>query len=103
MKYKNVSEYNPVFNLTDKEGNELEGKYQGSRTFKNNQGNDQVMHTVILEDGTEMDFYGAGQLDYLIRENVTEGKQIKVRYFGKKKMKDSTQMAHNFAVYVAEE
>lgn len=70
---------NPLFDFDGKKkGTAIEGVYMGARTIESI---DSTMHSLKKEDGEIVDFWGAGSLNYRLRD-VEKGTKVRITYQG---------------------
>lgn len=76
MAFKTVQEFANLFTFETK-GDMLTGNYKGSRTWSK-EGTDKsyIVHTLIKEDGSEVQFFGAGGLDAQLKKAVKNSKEL---------------------------
>lgn len=68
--------YNPLFKF-DKKGAEIQGVFRGSRFVEKTSS---TIHTIETADG-EVDFWGCGKLDFLLKE-IAPGTEVRIVYQG---------------------
>lgn len=94
--------YNPMIDIKEEVGKETVGVYKGSRKVNVN-GDESIVHTIEI-DKVENDFWGAGQLNYLLKE-VEAGTEVRIVYKGKESVKikvgkkNLTKEVHQFEVF----
>lgn len=102
--WKKVSnkDFNPLINVREKKGQETTGVYRGIRIVEK-EGDTSSVHS-IEQNGVVSDFWGTGQLNYLLK-SVEEGAEVKIVYLGLEKVtmkikgKKVSKECHQFEVF----
>ena len=95
-------DFNPMIFIHQEQGQETTGIYKGVRLIEKD-GESSAVHSIDI-DGKTHDFWGTGQLNYLLKQ-VDEGTEICIIYTGlekitmKKNGKKMTKEVHQFEVY----
>lgn len=101
-KEKTNKDFNEMVNVREKKGQETVGVYKGCRIVERDEQSSTV-HSIDIK-GKTFDFWGTGQLNYLLKD-VEEGTEVKIVYNGlekitmKKNGRKMTKECHQFQLY----
>ena len=94
MPLRKKNQFNPIHEF-NQAGDSLEGVYLGTHFIQKTGSN---IHTIKMDDGTIVDIWGTGQLDYWLAQE-TKGSKIKIVYQGKQKVEGFKNEMHQFDIY----